>query len=854
MSFGRGRILVVSAVATFAVGTAVMTSGDSARRADAVDVAEDLARSRVREAEATHDAGSPEIGEALDKLSEILQKRPTQHLDEGLSAARRALANAESQPERDEIRIAYLLEGVGMWLWYAADYESERPLIERALAIRERLTPTADKWIARDLHYLSDIYRVEGDNGRALQYRERVGPLVERWAGADSKEMALHLHYLAVIQSAIGDLDAAIANAARAVAIREKVLPAMDADLARSLNLLGGLWLEAGERARAEPMLERALTIWDASGNPDRTDSASALTGLGRLAVARGDDRRAAQLFTQVAGIHTAAFGPGHALVGRALSELGAAQARLGERGKARGSLRRALEILQRGRLPSYPSRAFTLRELAKLEASEQQLPAALSDALEAERLSREHFRATSTSLTEREALSQARNRVGGLDLAWATAMELSARGLLEDAAAQEVLDQAMRSRALVLDVLATRKRVEASGGLRRDEASDDPGLDAARRALPPHSALISYFRDDRAGYVAGVLRAGAAPAKLIALGVSSEIDRAAGAWRAAVSQDPRLRGVAASGAEYIHAARSLASMIWDPVTAELAGVDRVFIVPDGALSEVNFATLVDGRGAYLADAPAALHYLTAERDLAGFAASSQSGLGLLALGDPSFGAPAGPDSPRFVQLPGSRREVKDVAADWPGRERATVLVGDAASESTFKREAPGYRVLHVATHAYFEPGPHAGESPLRVAGLALAGANRVDALRDVPADDGILTAEEIALLDLSGVEWAILSACATGRGTIEPGEGVLGLRRAFQLAGARTLIVSLWSVDDDATRHWMRLLYDARRAGASTTDSVRAATRGILEEQRRNGRTTHPYFWGGFVSVGDWR
>jgi CHAT domain-containing protein len=111
-----------------------------------------------------------------------------------------------------------------------------------------------------------------------------------------------------------------------------------------------------------------------------------------------------------------------------------------------------------------------------------------------------------------------------------------------------------------------------------------------------------------------------------------------------------------------------------------------------------------------------------------------------------------------------------------------------------------------------------------------------------------------VALLDLRAVRWAVLSACGTGQGVVEPGEGVLGLRRAFQIAGARTLIVSLWPVEDDATRHWMRALYDARRAGATTVSAVHDAMRGALEEQRRTGGTTHPYFWGGFVSIGDWR
>jgi len=126
--------------------------------------------------------------------------------------------------------------------------------------------------------------------------------------------------------------------------------------------------------------------------------------------------------------------------------------------------------------------------------------------------------------------------------------------------------------------------------------------------------------------------------------------------------------------------------------------------------------------------------------------------------------------------------------------------------------------VLHLATHGFFldacDPAASATsprssgpiENPLLLSGLALAGAN--DGKRP---DDGILTAEEIVSLNLGGLEWAVLSACDTGLGEIRAGEGVFGLRRAFQLAGAHTVIMSLWPVDDNSTRLWMQELYRAR-------------------------------------------
>ena len=211
----------------------------------------------------------------------------------------------------------------------------------------------------------------------------------------------------------------------------------------------------------------------------------------------------------------------------------------------------------------------------------------------------------------------------------------------------------------------------------------------------------------------------------------------------------------------------------------------------------------------------------------------------------------------RFDALPASRWEANEVASLWKelGHDSsavagARVLVGRDADERTFKRLSAGRRILHLATHGFFlgttcasalngtrnvggltprkkpQPGLQktvnaaggtafqssaaSAENPLLLSGLAMAGANR-RAAASAEEDDGILTAEEIGGLNLQGTEWAVLSACDTGLGEIKAGEGVFGLRRAFQVAGARTVIMSLWSVEDRSAMQWMRALYVVR-------------------------------------------
>lgn len=249
----------------------------------------------------------------------------------------------------------------------------------------------------------------------------------------------------------------------------------------------------------------------------------------------------------------------------------------------------------------------------------------------------------------------------------------------------------------------------------------------------------------------------------------------------------------------------------------------------------------------------------------------------------------------RFDDLPGSRQEAEDVASVWRtvtsdkaegvAADEDQVLVGRAASEQTIKELARRKRILHFATHGFFlgdecasaldnsravgglvaSARPKAGaagptrrsqplpENPLLLSGLAMAGANR-RAAAGPDEDDGILTAEEVASLNLQGTEWAVLSACGTGLGQIKAGEGVLGLRRAFQVAGARTVIMSLWPVEDRATRTWMRALYDGRLNNhLNTADAVRNASLEVLQSRRARGQSTHPFYWAAFVAAGGW-
>ena len=231
----------------------------------------------------------------------------------------------------------------------------------------------------------------------------------------------------------------------------------------------------------------------------------------------------------------------------------------------------------------------------------------------------------------------------------------------------------------------------------------------------------------------------------------------------------------------------------------------------------------------------------------------------------------------QFDPLDATGREVQEVASLWTGSP-VELLQNHEASEAVFKRSAPGRRVLHLATHGFFlgsdcatpavgtrgvgglatasgrRSNAGTADNPLLLSGLALAGANR-RAAAGPEDEDGILTAEEVASLNLDGVEWAVLSACDTGLGVVKVGEGVFGLRRAFQVAGVHTVIMSLWQVEDQSAGNWMRALYEGRlKKKLNTAQAVQQASLTVLRDRRAAHQSTHPFYWAGFVATGDWR
>lgn len=310
----------------------------------------------------------------------------------------------------------------------------------------------------------------------------------------------------------------------------------------------------------------------------------------------------------------------------------------------------------------------------------------------------------------------------------------------------------------------------------------------------------------------------------------------------------------------------------WKPLEGYLNKATKIYFSPDGVYQQLNLNTLKN---------PVTRKYLLEQADISLVSNTSDILLQRVTVASrkaeifsfPDYGTkPSGAITaetrelglPDIKELPGTKIEadsIKTILAskNW---EVEIHLQKEATEEIVKKVNNP--RVLHIATHGFFlkdikdstqkvfglESGA-ARKNPLLRSGLILAGAAAIanDSLADNTKDDGILTAYEALGLNLTGTDLVVLSACETGLGELLNGQGVYGLQRAFLVAGAQSVIMSLWKVDDAATQELMAAFYREWLKDPSSENKQKAFHTAQL---MLNEKYTSPYYWGAFVIVGE--
>ncbi len=783
------------------------------------------------------------------------------------------------------------------------DLRGAHELYEAALKIRRRFQAPPDK-LAELMLAVGQTAGRRGDLGSSRRALEEARLLAEK-AGNEGLLGRL-LNNLGLVAYLSGDFDSAIVHFERALVSKQKD-PASATQIPSSLANLGMVALDQGELDRAEAYFRRAEELQRSIADGS-LGMAIIANHLGRTALARGDFVAALDHHHRALTLQEA-VAPESLEVAATLQRLGEVFVRLGDLAVARRELEAALALRRRLDPMSIRTIdvLFSLAEIARGEGRFEAAEAYFQESLElaegqvgrlgAGPQTRSSLRATLTPIYV--ALSELLLDLGRPEAAFAVLERSRARSSAEMLAERELLptelppDLAARRKRLVADYdrlqreLGRRRADEggeldqllgrlaelrqqrlalveelrlAAPRLAELEVPRPLDLEQIRARLDGETALLEFSVSDRGTTLFVVTRAFGLEVHRLAIGrqlLEQEVRGLREAIRQAV--EPRSTLFARRLASLEAAGSRLFETLLGPARGPLAGHRRWLIVADGPLHTLPFGVLVvpastDSSGSagaagrrYLVEEKSLRFALSASlalSDPAGRPPSQISPQPLIAFGDPRFGTGTtdgttgesvgrAAGTAALPPLPGSRREVEAIAALFPA---SRTLLGEAAIEEEVKALSGGFSAVHFATHAITS-----AVSPLDSA-LVFS----QPTAQDERGENGLLQVWEILEQLRFDADLVVLSACETSLGPHQLGEGLLGLARAFRLAGARSVVASLWRVPDGVTADFMPRFYHHLASGLA----VEAALQRAQVETLRAG--VPPIGWAAFQLYGE--
>ncbi|HEY0512265.1 MAG TPA: CHAT domain-containing protein [Thermoanaerobaculia bacterium] len=763
----------------------------------------------------------------------------------------------------------------------------------RALAIRERLTPASDAIVPTLLTHGNLMY-ARGDLAGAEATFLRAKKILEQLK-PESLDLAKTLHDLGEIAHHRGDDDAAESLYRRELALYEKVDPS-GKQVRDTLIGLGEVALQRRQGTRAEEAWRRALAISEKL-NPKGPDTAWCLGGLAETAKLQGRGAEAEKLLERALAIwqpinpEAVDAGSIHLKLGLLLFDQGQADAaeiqirtaiRIQEKNRAvlpEGY--QALARLQARRGRRQEAAASYLAAVEALENQETRLGGARESRwLYGSSLGDLYFEATehqivlgqpreAWKLLERGRARGFREMLAQRDLRFAR--EVPAELYAERHRLDAEYDQAQadltkwapeqdpdklealqgRLRDLRLEQTAVQERIlRSSPRLASLTSPRTLDLAAVRAALDPGTVLLEYAVGPERTWLFVVQSASLAGPGLSVFPIAAGKQ----ALREEVEGFRRLLERPGSDRSALQArARRLYALLVRPAEGEIRGARRLLVSPDGPLHTLPFAALMRGNRYLVEWKPihsglSATVYAELTRSRPNRRNPGEEPL--VSFGDPVYppiagAVPADPEVREALRrgltltpLPFTRKEVEAIAALFP---RGHEYLGREATEEKAKALGPETRLVHFACHGLLDE-----RFPLNSA-LALT-------LPDPPVkgqDNGLLQAWEIFESVRLDADLVTLSACDTALGKEMGGEGLVGLTRAFQYAGARSVLASLWGVADDSTATFMKSFYGYLRGGKTKDEALRAAQ---IEQIRKKSGASHPFFWAGFELTGAWQ
>jgi CHAT domain-containing protein/tetratricopeptide (TPR) repeat protein len=677
--------------------------------------------------------------------------------------------------------------------------------------------------------------------------------------------------------------DANATQYAAAVEALGEVLGEDHPETAAALRNLARVEAERGRLKRAQALLDRALAAQRRSLGETHPETTFTRLERGRLLARSGKLEAAAEEVGEATTSLASVLGSEHPLVARYRTELARIAIARGDAAMARAEGMEAARVVTLHVNRSFGAMTGRQRTLLARQSLEV-VGALLSTPGGSARETYQTLLPHRDSVLRSIAASQAVARERDPETRAILAALIRKRESYVASVLGETPEMAERAAKLAAEIDAL-EAAAAEAGVRVSERTAAQVLEAACKRLPGDAALVEFVAYDRTvrgaagtatpSLTAWLTRSPGCRVTAVELGKAGPIEAAAERFDRAM-RESRLDEPAAR--------IELSQLLLAPLVDELRGATRWFVVPDGRLWGVPLGALPDpeNQTRYLLER-VTVGYLTSVYELAE-APAEVSGSDLskaLLFGAPDFGdgaesgpvilTNAGPCAlPPFEPLPATVAEIREIE---PLLADSRIITGAEATKSRFQKELSRRPVLiHLATHGYFAEQGGCGSSspagaawrdgsdpveinPLLLSGVAFAGANSAGRIGSGAAS-GILTAYEVAGLDLRQARLVVLSACDTGAGSRERGQEVQGLRWGFRAAGAHALVTSLWRSNDVATRKLMSDFYRALSAGGIPSDGFRGAEalrraqlERIRDEQRLKLRK--PLVWANFVFSG---
>jgi CHAT domain-containing protein/tetratricopeptide (TPR) repeat protein len=728
---------------------------------------------------------------------------------------------------------AYCLNGLASLYYYIGNYSSAESLHLQAKEIRRKMLGEEHPLYAVSLNRLAGLYYAIGNYSSAESLHLQAKEIYRKAMGEEHPDYANNLNNLATLYLTIGNYSSAESLYIQAIEINRKALGEEHRLYANSLRNLAELYRTIGNHSSAEKLFLQAKEIRLKARDEEHPDYAESLNGIGKLYAATNRANESLEYLRQETKIHD------HLIT--QIFTFASDHQRMDY-----------LKMIQ----PSFDTYISLIYQ--HFSSSPEEIQSTLDLILRRKAIAAEAL------ATQRDAVLGGKYPELKENLKELTThrMQIALKELKGPGPeGKEYHNQ------LIKDWTEKKEKLESELVRQIPEMNLEERLRAADRkavakALPMDSVLVEFVKfkeydfkaipanGDKqwksARYLAFVMPSGKPDeVTMIDLGESESIDRMIHAFRSSITGDYDSSARSGSKADEAKTVANsdgvvLREAVFDSLSDAIGSCKHLFISPDGDLSRIPFEVLPSNDGRYLID-NYRISYLSVGRDVLRFAEkSSGSASGALIAADPDFNIGSLEQSKteekqegilltrgvrksrdmdkttlQFDRLPGTRIESEKVA----GFLNAEPLVDDKVLETRLKSIHSPF-IVHLATHGFFledqktDPGMEKGpryENPLLRSGLALAGANTFIKGGTLPedAEDGILTAEDVSGLDLTNTELTVLSACETGLGEIRTGEGVFGLRRAFMLAGTKTLVMSLWKIPDLATSVLMERFYD---------------------------------------------